>query len=153
MTTRDSFSDAEWALINEILAGVGLVPTALDGGVVSAVREFRAMMKAMSDAGSTYAGVELIHAMVAEPETRKNTEPLIVPTGDGFVERLLAKVPEAVRVVDAKATPAEAQAYRQLMREVARASAGAAGGGLFGSGEKISDEERAFLARLDAATA
>ncbi|RYE82585.1 MAG: hypothetical protein EOO75_20475 [Myxococcales bacterium] len=151
MTNRTSFSDAEWALINDTLAGVGLVATALDVGVVSAVKEFRALVRTMVDAQSAYAGVELITAMVAEAETNKRSDSPPDAPGVGFVDGILAKVPEAVRTVDAKATPDEAQAYRRLLREVARATTEASGSGVFGTGEKVSDDERAFLTRLDQA--
>ena len=150
MTGRSSFSDAEWTLLNQTVLEVGFVATVLDMGGVSALREFRALLEELRRARATHAGLELIEALVDEAGQARSDEITAAPAG-GFVDELLTRLPEAVRLVDARATPAEAQAYRQLLREVARATTEAAGSGLFGTGEKVSSAERAFLQRFDAA--
>lgn len=151
MTDRASFSDAEWELIHDTLIEVGLVATALDAGAVSGAMELKALIKAMMDAQTAHQGVELIAALVAEAEKNRRNAPPTSPPEEGFVEGLLGKVPEAVRLVVARATSVEAEAYQRLLRELARATTEAAGSGLFGTGEKVSSQEREFLRRLDAA--
>jgi hypothetical protein len=67
-----------------------------------------------------------------------------------FKSALMAKIKEAGDLVSSKATPEEAQAYKQMLMTVAERAANAAkeGGFLFFGGERVSAPEQAFLSEV-----
>ena len=69
---------------------------------------------------------------------------------DEQLDKTLDKIREALRLIDARATPDEARAYRKLCLEVALASARASGNGVFGIGAKVSPQEKAYIRRVEA---
>ena len=112
------------------------------------------MGKVLLSAKERYPGVELV-ASIADSKTKtKEKEPSEVgkkgASKDEMIATVLEIVKEALQIVDAKATPAEAQAYRKLTYDVAKAAAEATGSGIFGFGAKISDDEAAYLKKLEA---
>ena len=65
----------------------------------------------------------------------------------------MTKIREAGDLVSRKATPEEAQAYKQMLMAVAERTADAAkeGGFLFFGGERVSAGEQAFLTEVKGA--
>ena len=151
MTNRAAFSPSEWALVTDALTQIGRGATLLHAGLVSGLRERRAASEVLASFQRGHADLELIQALTApsRDEGEESEPPPSAVDGD-LLDLVLDEVLGGVRLVDAKATPAEATAHRQLLREVAIATTGAAGEGVFGTGEKLSDDERTFLAELDA---
>lgn len=117
----------------------------LSPGVVSTPKELHAFGEVMKAAANTYAGVEMITDLLSTNARGTEEQGDI----DDAASMVLGRVAAALKLVDQRATPAEAQAYRKLLREVTRATTEASGSGLFGRGEKVSDDERAYLAKLD----
>jgi hypothetical protein len=67
---------------------------------------------------------------------------------------VLERVKSAVALVAAKASPAEAEAYKQMLVSVAQQAADASkeGGFLGFGGVRVSDKEKAFIAEVKTAS-
>jgi hypothetical protein len=113
------------------------------GGVI---RESVALGKAYAEARSD-GGSELIQALV---ETPPRLNPADLGPAGQLRDELPQRVDEALRVVEEKATPEEAQEYRQFTLRVADVVAHAAKeGGVLGiGGKEVSAEEQAVLDEL-----
>ncbi|AKU98216.1 hypothetical protein AKJ09_04880 [Labilithrix luteola] len=147
MATKADFSNEEWTKLTEapLLAGMGI--SLLDMGVVSFAKELHAMIKAVVSAKESYAGNALVHAIIADFESKSTDTPPAAPekkTSDG----ILADLGHVVAIVDAKAGADEARGFKTFLFGISEQVAGASGSGFLGFGEKISDDEKAYLAKL-----
>jgi hypothetical protein len=71
---------------------------------------------------------------------------------DVAVGTAIAKINEAIAVLNGKATATEIAEYKEFLYACCDRVANAAGSGLFGSGDpKVSDKEAAALAQIKAA--
>ena len=144
MTTKSEFNVEEWERVAQAPALAALMVMVADRGGV--IRESIALGKAYAEARSE-GGSELIQALVESP-------PRIDPADLGPADQLRAQLPqrveEAVRTVEAKATPEEAQAYRDFILRVADVVAHAAKeGGVLGiGGKEVTAEEQVVLDEL-----
>ncbi|HET8821885.1 MAG TPA: hypothetical protein VFM57_10090 [Thermoleophilaceae bacterium] len=144
MTTKSEFNAEEWARVAQAPALAALMVMVADRGGV--IRESIALGKAYAEARSE-GGSELIQALVESP-------PRIDPADLGPADQLRAQLPqrveEAVRTVEATATPEEAQAYRDFILRVADVVAHAAKeGGVLGiGGKEVTAEEQVVLDEL-----
>jgi hypothetical protein len=141
MTKKAEFNAEEWAAVVEgpVLAGLRVI-SASRGGTI---RESVAMGKVYTAAREAHGSSELLDDLVASP-----------PGLDGNIEKgtdiksLVAdRLPKAVQTVEAKATPEEAEAYKNFVISVAEAAAKAhKEGGFIGiGGKEISPEEQEAL--------
>jgi hypothetical protein len=150
VTARSDFSDVEWGTVIAGLVAPGVGVMILDPGVVSTFKELKAIVDTLLAAPERYPGIERLASVGARSTTVK--QEAINPNVP--VEEQLGKTLEtlrgALRLVDARATPAEAQAYRKLCLEVAHASAGASGNGVFGIGAKVSFKEKEYIRQVEA---
>jgi hypothetical protein len=144
MTTKSEFNAEEWDQITTAPALAGLMVMLADRG--GAIRESIALGKAYAEARRD-GGSELIEALVASP-------PRLDPQSMGQPDELRSKLPERIRsaiaLVESKATPEEAQQYRDFILRVADVVAHAAKeGGVLGiGGKEVSEQEQAVLDEL-----
>jgi len=132
------------------LVAPGMGAMILDRGFVATLKEFKAIAETLLGAAERYPGVELV-ANIGSKSTRVKQVPIDpdLPL-DEQLDKTLDKIREALRLIDARATPDEARAYRKLCLEVALASARASGNGVFGIGAKVSPQEKAYIRRVEA---
>jgi len=121
------------------LAGV-MVALADRGGTF---RESLALGKAYAAAKRDGSGSELLQELVASP-------PSLDRESAGQPDQIPEQIREAVRTVEEKATPEEAEEYRQFILRLADVVAHAhKEGGVLGiGGKEVSPEEQAALDRL-----
>ena len=127
---------------------------AVDMGVVSCVQEVLALGKELAGASSRYASNPLITSLFDPEALKKGLRPekLQVSADDvrngTVLDRALEEVDEAMALARSKTDEATAKQFAQLIVDGCVAVAEAAGKGLFGSGEKVSVEEKAALDRI-----
>ena len=141
MTTKSEFNGEEWERVarGPVLAGV-MVALADRGG---SFRESLALGKAYAAAKRDEGGAELLNELVASP-------PSLDRESAGQPDQIPEQVREAVRIVEEKATPEEAEEYRHFILRLADVVAHAhKEGGVLGiGGKQVSEEEQAALDRL-----
>ena len=146
MTTKSEFNGEEWERVarGPVLAGV-MVALADRGG---SFRESLALGKAYAAAKRDDGGTELLNELVASP-------PSLDRESAGQPDQIPEQIREAVRIVDEKATPEEAEEYRQFILRLADVVAHAhKEGGVLGiGGKEVSEEEQAALDRLSSTVA
>jgi hypothetical protein len=144
MTTKSEFNAEEWDRVEQAPALAALMVIVADRGGV--IRESVALGKAYAEARSE-GGSELIQALLESPP---RLNPADVGPADQLRTELPKRVDEALRVVEEKATPEEAQDYRDFVLRVADVVAHAAKeGGVLGiGGKEVSAEEQAVLDEL-----
>ena len=139
MTTKADFNADEWERLAQAPAFAGLMVILADRG--GSFRESIALGKAYA-AARREGGSELLEQVVASPP---HVDPKSI-TPDQLPERIR----EATGIVDQKATPEEAEEYRQFILRAAEAVAHAhKEGGVLGiGGTEVSEQERAALDEL-----
>ena len=145
MTTKADFNAEEWQQVAGAPAIAGfIVTTAQKGGTI---RETMAMGKAYAEAKKEHGDGDLLGEIVA-------TSPQPDLEGLESQEELrvegLAKLREAVELLESKATPEEVDGYKAFTLTVAQRAAEAdKSGGVVGiGGERVSDAEREALAAI-----
>lgn len=140
MTTKADFNADEWERLAQAPAFAGLMVILGDRG--GSFRESIALGKAYAAARREGGGSELLEQVVASPP---HVHPKSI-TPDELPERIR----EAIRLVEQKATPEEAEEYRQFILRVADAVAHAhKEGGVLGiGGKEVSEQEQAVLDQL-----
>jgi membrane-bound lytic murein transglycosylase B len=151
--TLELTSDERNKLLGGPLAAALAVMT-VDMGIVSSAQEAIALGKELAGASARYASNPLITSLF-DPEALKkglSPEKLQVTPEDvrngKVLDRALEEVDAALALARTKADEATVQEYARLIVEGCEAVAAAAGKGLFGSGEKVSPEEKAALDRI-----
>jgi hypothetical protein len=148
MTTKADFNAEEWQQVVEGPALGGLiVATAQRGGTL---RESMELAKAYREAREQHADSELLGEIVAQPpmvDTRQFESP------EQLRSEGLARIGEAVALVESKAGPEDADAYRRFSLTVAeRVAEATKSGGMLGiGGERVSEAESAALDEIAAA--
>lgn len=144
MTTKDEFNAEEWERVARAPALAGLMVIAADRG--GTIRESLALARAYAEARRD-GGSELLEQIVA---TAPQLDPTSMGPADQLREQLPERIREAVRIVEEKGTPAEADEYRQFLLRLADVVAHAhKEGGVLGiGGKEVSPEEQAVLDEL-----
>jgi hypothetical protein len=140
MTTKSEFNGEEWERVSRAPALAGVMVALADRG--GSFRESLALGKAYA-AAKRDGGSELLEELVASPPSL-NRESI------GQPDQVPAQIGEAVKLVEAKATPEEAEEYRQFILRLADVVAHAhKEGGVLGiGGKEVSEEEQAALDML-----
>lgn len=140
MTTKSDFNAEEWERIARAPALAGLMVILADRG--GTIRESVALGRAYAEARRN-GGSELIEQLVASP-------PQADPQSIGSPDQLPEQIREAVRLVKEKATPEEAEEYRQFVLRLADVVAHAhKEGGVLGiGGKEVSPQEQEVLDQL-----
>jgi hypothetical protein len=144
MTTKSEFNAEEWERIAHAPALAGLMVVLADRG--GTIRESIALGRAYAEARRD-GGSELLEQLVsAAPQI----DPASMGPADQLRHQLPERIREAVRVVEEKATPEEADEYRQFLLCLADVVAHAhKEGGVLGiGGKEVSPEEQAVLDQL-----
>ncbi len=142
MTTEADFSEQEWELVREGPTSAGMIViTAQRGGTF---RETISMAKAYAQARQQHGQSELLDAIVAaKPEIDHSR----YPSAEELKEHALARIRDAVALLETKATPQELDEYKHfivsLAEEVARAHRE---GGR--DEDPVGDAERAAIAAI-----
>jgi hypothetical protein len=141
MTTKSEFNADEWERVARAPALAGVMVALADRG--GTFRESLALGKAYAAAKRDEAGSELLQELVASP-------PSLDRQSAGEPDQIPERIREAVRIVEEKATPEEADEYRQFVLRLADVVAHAhKEGGVLGiGGKEVSPEEQAALDRL-----
>ena len=141
MTTKSEFNADEWERVARAPALAGAMVALADRG--GTFRESLALGKAYAAAKRDDGGSELLQQLVASP-------PSLDPQAVGQPDEIPGQIREAIRTVEGKATPEEAEEYRQFILRLADVVAHAhKEGGVLGiGGKEVSAEEQAALDRL-----
>ena len=155
MTTKENFTDEEWARLERapIVAGMA-ISLADPGGPIEAIKESMAAIKTMTEPARSGGQGELVDA-VAKSATEKaqhHKSPLgdFKPRGALAGEEILDELRAVNELVTQKATPEEAAAFREWLLTAAKRSAEAAkeGGFLGFKAERVSEGEQRMLDKL-----
>ena len=114
MTGKADFTEDEWELLREVPPGAGLVVlTAQRGG---SFRETFAIAKAYTEARGQHGSSQLLDEIVSAKPARDHTRHT---SFDELKEHVLGQARDAVALLEAKATPEEAEDYRRFVLAVA----------------------------------
>lgn len=146
MTTKSEFNADEWERAVQAPALAGLMVAMADRG--GTIRESLALGKAYAAARREGGGSELLEQIAA---SAPQVDPASLGPAEGMREQLIERIREAVRIVEEKATPEEANEYREFVLRLADVVAHAhKEGGVLGiGGKEVSDRERAVLDELE----
>ena len=155
MTTKAAFSEDEWARIRRAPFIAGMAISLADpGGAIEAIKESTAVLKSVLEEAQQPGRGELVDGLAADAaaRVRERQNPLgdFRPRGAMAGEEILEELRVASRLVAEKATPEEAQAYREwLLTGAQRAADAAKEGGFLGfRAERVSEGERRMLDKL-----
>jgi hypothetical protein len=157
MTTKADFTEDEWATLvrSPIVAGMAIT-FADPGGPIEVVKETSAVVKLVTGTASEgrddVVG-EIARDVRALAEQRTNPVGDFKPRGALAGKQILEEISRADEIANAKATPAEAQAFREWITECAQRAADAAKeGGFMGfHAERVSQGEKDMLEQLRSA--
>lgn len=158
MSAKDNFSTQEWF---QVMTGPGragaAVVAASPSGLTGLLAEAQAIAASIRDSVSMAGRTPLMEAMAADllgkgpsPEEIKDMQGDRARNMQEAVEQNVQAVRQAVWLVSARTTPEDAQAYQDMLMQVAeRAAQAAKEGGFLGiGGEQVNDKERDVLAEL-----
>jgi hypothetical protein len=162
MAKQDTFTSEEWSLVRLAPSLVSGGMSAADpSGIFASIKEATAGAGAMMDALKGGGSNELFSAMAADRSIPSIPDPKTL-VGEGtreqqmanFKSAVLDRVKQATGLVAAKASPAEAQAYKQMIVGIAEKAAEASkeGGFLGFGGVRVSDKEQAFISEVKRAS-
>jgi hypothetical protein len=153
MTSKQDFTDEEWARLRRAPLVAGLAISVADpGGPIEITKETMASLRT----ATTPPSQEELLAAVSQDLTKLAQEKQN-PMGDFKVDKnvlagqqILDELRAVNEILQAKATPEEAEAFRRWMIAVAQAAADAAKeGGFLGFGaEQVSEGEEKMLEQL-----
>jgi hypothetical protein len=157
MTTKADFTEDEWATLVRSPVVAGLAITFADpGGPIEVVKETSAVIK-FATGSSSEQREDLVGELAREvrglAEQRKNPLGDFKPRGALAGKEILDEISRAGEIVTAKASPEEAEAFREWIIECAgRAADAAKEGGFMGfHAERVSQGEKDMLAQLRSA--
>jgi hypothetical protein len=155
MTGKADFSADEWTRVKRAPFVAGMAISLADpGGPIELVKETAATVKTVRDAAESGGRGELIDAVaqdvVADTRDRRNPLHDFKPKGALAGQEILAEIADVNRIVSEKATPEEADAYREWLKAAATDAANAAkeGGFLGFHAERVSEGEQRMLDKL-----
>lgn len=157
MTTKDDFTEEEWASV-QLLPVLVLSGSVLADGrkLVTSFSETIAGMGAFKEASGTQPDNALVQAIAAALESSSGKQAVnLAPENAGTTAEAVAAITDqiqgAVDVVRAKASPEEFAGLRTVLVSTAQTAAERKGSGPMGfGGEKVDANEQAFLDKLNA---
>ena len=154
MTAREDFTDEEWFRVRaapwQVVTGV---IDARPSGTLATGRELRAaeaQIRRVHDEGSDHDVIGLVARAIVEDDDDTGTPPADDPDADAVEPpQILAAMGPLRTLVDEKLSPAESEAFRTWLVDLATATAEAAREGVVGiTGRQVSVEEADFLLGL-----
>lgn len=155
MTTKSDYTEEEWngLMTAPVMAGTYII--AADVSITAMGKEMKGMLKAIQKQDVSDASQELVAAIVADivaksGDKEKMETPEMDKNSPDGLNQILDGIVEATAVLETKSNPAEAAGYKQWVLNVAQATAEAGReGGFLGIGAvRVSDKEKAALAKL-----
>jgi hypothetical protein len=160
MTSKGDFTEEEWTRLKRAPFVAGMAISLADpGGPIELVKETAATLKTVRDAADRGGRGELVDALardaVADARERKNPLHEFKARGALAGQEILEELAGVNRLVSAKATPDEADAYRAWLQAAAQEAANAAKeGGFMGfHATRVSEGEQRMLDKLEQALA
>src|SRR3954462_513143 len=160
MTGKAAFTEEEWTRVKRAPFVAGMAISLADpGGPIELVKETAATLKTVVDATEGGARGELVSAgtkeVAAEAKARKNPLGEFKARGALAGQEVLEELTAVNRVVSAKASPEEAEAFRAWLQDAAQEAANAAkeGGFLGFHATRVSEGEQRMLDKLAEALA
>ena len=152
MTTKADYTDEEWAALRRAPLVAGMAISLADpGGPIELTHETLAALKAMSNPGSDLPMlVAASQDAMAMSQQRQNPMSDFKPKGALAGQEILDEIRRVNGILEAKATPEEATAFREWLLQAAQAAADAAKeGGFMGfHAVRVSEGEKAMLEQL-----
>jgi len=155
LTARTDFTDEEWARLERAPIVAALAVSVADpGGPIEAVKESMAGIRTVIEAAQSGGGSELVDAVAksAAAKAREHKSPLgdFKPRGATAGDQIVEELGAVNDLLSRKATPEDAQAFRQwLLGSARRAAEAAKEGGFLGfRAERMSGGEQRMLERL-----
>jgi hypothetical protein len=149
MTRKADFNAEEWSTVVDGPLYAGMRVISADRG--GTLRETLAMGRVYQEARERHGESELLDELVKSPPA---VDPDRVRAAGGDIAALTSQqLSEASRILEAKATPSEVEAYKRFVWTVAQAVAGAhKEGGILGlGGKQVSDAENRALDEISTA--
>ena len=155
MTSRTDFTDEEWARLERAPFVAGMAISMADpGGPIEALKETMATVKTVTEVAQSGGRGNLVDeiakSIAARVKQRDNPLKDFRPKGALAGEAILSELREVSGIVEQKATPEEADAFKEWLLEAAqRAAEAAKEGGFMGfRAEVVSEGERQMLDKL-----
>jgi hypothetical protein len=155
MTTRNDFTDEEWARLGRAPLVAGMAISLADpGGPIEATKETMASLRTIVEAAQGGGRSELVDAVakdtVERAQRRENPMGDFKPRGALAGEAILEELRTVNGLVTAKATEEEAADFRAWLLDAAQRAANAAKeGGFMGfRAELVSEGEQRMLDKL-----
>ena len=153
MTTREQFTDEQWAEASALPGLVVMAASLSDGKVMPSIREVSAGSKALVEGAQKYPDNILLQhikdsASAAKAETKEGQEQDKPANVAEAVESIVGQIQESVGVARERLTTEEFAQLREVLVAAATAVVERLGDGFMGSGEKVNEAEKAFVARL-----
>ncbi len=149
MTRKADFNAEEWSTIADGPLYAGMRVISADRG--GTLRESLAMGRVYQEARTHHGESELLDELIKSPPS---IDPERVRAAGGDVAAVTSQqLRDAIAILEAKANPAEIDAYKRFVMTVAQAVAGAhkEGGFLGIGGKQISDAENQALDEISTA--
>jgi nucleoid-associated protein YgaU len=144
MTKKSDFTSQEWQMITDGPEWVFAALAAADGNVAltTKIKETKAFKNVVED----YHSRSELMAEILDDSTKasKATKTASLSEAEQAIDRIS-------EVLDAKASPSEATEYRRFLFAIAKSVAKAAGEGMLGVGEKLSDNEKMAIEKIQKA--
>jgi ABC-type Fe3+ transport system substrate-binding protein len=158
MTSRADFTDSEWEVLVRAPMVAGMAITLADpGGPIEVVKETSAVLRLVTTESAARDDVvgEAARGLRELAQQRKSPLKDFKPRGSLAGKEILDELSRAAAIVDEKATPDEAQAFRDWLLESAqRAAEAAKEGGFMGfNAVRVSEGEQRMLDELRATLA
>jgi hypothetical protein len=155
MTTRADFTDEEWQRLGRSPLVAGMAISFADpGGPIEAVKETNAALRTVlqaAESGEHGDFVQTVAKDVAE-QARNRHNPMadFKPRGSDARQEIEDEMRAVNALLVAKATPEEADQFREWLKQAAQASALAAKEGCFLGfrAERVSENEQQMLDKL-----
>ena len=155
MTTKSDYSDEEWLRLVRAPLVAGLAISLADpGGPIEMAKEVIASLKVVTTPPTNdELLVEVSRAIKELADRHENPIGDFRPKGADAPQQVVDELRAVSGILERKATPEEAEAFRNWIVDAARAAADAAKeGGFLGFGaEQVSEGERRMLDQVRAA--
>ncbi|MCA0330970.1 MAG: hypothetical protein LCI03_13855 [Actinobacteria bacterium] len=153
MTTREQFTDDEWQQASALPGLVVMAASLSDGKMMPSIRELQAGTEVLAAGAQKYPDNLLLQQLkegmsAAKEESSEEIQQDKAGSVAEVVEKLVEEIQESVDVIKAKVTADEFFQVREVLEGAASAVVERIGSGFMGSGEKVSESEKAFVERL-----
>jgi hypothetical protein len=148
MTTREQFTDEEWATASALPGLVVMAACLSDGKMVPSVREITAGAGALAAGAAAHPENAVLQALVSH-ETKPDLGDSKPENVAAAVELLVTEITESAAALKAKVGTEEYAEITGVLQSVAHAVVERLGTGFMGGGsEKVSASEQSFVDRL-----